>query len=278
MEARIFQGSLLGGAWTFKGRRNRIFLILTGSGILNLSGQDVSLSGPCLVWVPAGMPGSILFEAGTEGGSLAIPDVALGSAIPSGAVFAQVREAIARPLLGVRLMSAEAKRLLTTFSTIEQELQADLPGAQEAVRHHLALLLLSIWRRSEPTTQQVQPSPRALVRSFVHLVELHARQHWTVPRYAQQLGVSADRLNTAVRRATGRTPVDLIHRRIISEAVTLLDATALQVGEIAEALGFKDAAYFSRFFKREAGVSPKCHRENAAMARTPREISYAAWP
>ncbi|WP_029617756.1 helix-turn-helix domain-containing protein, partial [Pseudorhizobium marinum] len=278
MEARILQGGLQRVEWTFSGRRNRIFLLGSGSGLLRLRDREAPLLGPLLVWVPAGEAGSIGFDAGSEGGWLAIPDVFLGSAMPSGAVFSQVREAVTRPIVGARLPLGDAKRHLATVATIEQELRADLPGAEEAVRHHLALLLLAIWRLSEPAARHVQPSPRVIVRSFVHLVELHATEHWTIPRYAAALGITPDRLNTAVRRATGQTPTELIHARILSQAAMLLGGTTMQIGEIAEALGFKDAAYFSRFFKRQAGVSPKSHREDAAIARIPGETSYAAWP
>lgn len=278
IEAQLFHGSLLRAEWTFRGHRNRVFLMPSGSGRLRLGMHDVPLSAPALVWIPAGETGSIVFDAGAEGGSLAIPDILLGSAMPTGAVFSQVREAIARPILGARLPAADAKGLLTTIATIGEELRADLPGAQEAVRHHLALLLLAIWRLAEPVGEQAQPSPRVIVRGFVHLVELHVRERWTVPEYAAALGVTADRLNTAVRRATGQTPMDLIHRRLIADAAMLLDGTTMQISEIAEVLGFKDAAYFSRFFKRMAGVSPKLHRDDAVLARAARETSYAAWP
>jgi AraC family transcriptional activator of pobA len=278
IDARLFHGSLSRTEWTFRGRRNRVFVVSSGSGNLRLGPHEISLSGPALVWIPAGEAGSTIFDAGTEGGALAVPDVLLGSAMPTGAVFSQVREAIARPILGAHLLVADAKGMLATIATIDQELREDLPGAQEAVRHHLALLLLSIWRLSEPAAEQAQPSPRVIVRSFVHLVELHVREHWTIPEYAAALGISADRLNTAVRRATGRTPMELIHSRLVAEAAMLLDGTTMQIAEIAEALGFKDAAYFSRFFKRQAGVSPKLHREDAALTRAPRETSYAAWP
>lgn len=278
IEARLFRGALGASEWTFRGKRNRIFLIASGSGHIRLGRREVPLSGPAIIWAPAGETGSILFEAGSEGAALAVPDVTLGSAMPTGAVFAQVREAIARPILGSRLPAPDARRMLGTIATIEQELKADQPGAQEVIRHHLALLLLAIWRLADPVNEQPQPSPRAIVRGFVHLVELHIRDHWTIPDYANALGVTADRLNTAIRRATSRTPQELIHARLITEATTLLDSSALQIAEIAETLGFKDAAYFSRFFKRIAGLSPRAHREGVALKKIRPETSYAAWP
>jgi len=278
IEARLFRGALGTSEWTFRGKRNRIFLIASGAGHVKLGKRDVPLSGPAIIWAPAGETGSILFEAGSEGAALAVPDVTLGSAMPTGAVFAQVREAIARPILGSGLPPPEARRMLGTIATIEQELKADQAGAQEVIRHHLALLLLAIWRLADPVNEQPQPSPRAIVRGFVHLVELHIRDHWTIPDYAASLGVTADRLNTAIRRAAGRTPQELIHARLMAEATMLLDGSALQIAEIAETLGFKDAAYFSRFFKRIAGLSPRAHREGVALKKIRPETSYAAWP
>ncbi|WP_370878557.1 helix-turn-helix domain-containing protein [Pararhizobium capsulatum] len=50
------------------------------------------------------------------------------------------------------------------------------------------------------------------------------------------------------------------------------------MSEAAEALGFKDAAYFGRFFKRMAGVSPRAYRQGIPLKHVRSETSYAAWP
>ncbi len=278
MEARLFHGGLSSTGWTFRGRRSRIFVLQSGAANLTFADRDVPVAGPAVVWIPADKHGAILFDAGAEGGALAIPDLLLGSAMPTGAIFSQVRDAITRPILGARLASADARHLLSTITAIDQELRLDMPGAQDAVRHHLALLLLHVWRLSKPSSEQAQPSPRMILRGFVHLVELHAREHWSVAEYADALGVTADRLNTAVRRSTGRTPMELVHGRLVAEAAMLLDGSTMQIAEIANVLGFKDPAYFSRFFKRTAGHSPRAHRQDTALRRTQQETNFAAWP
>lgn len=278
VEARIFLGALAQSAWTFRGTRNRAFVLVCGSGHIRLGSHEVPINGPAIIWAPSGETGTIVFDAGSEGAVLAVPDVILGSAMPSGAVFAQVREAISRPILGVRLGTLEARRLSGAFAIIEQELKADEAGAQEVIRHHLALLLLAIWRLTSSTVERQQPSPRAIVRGFVHLIELHIRDHWTVDHYANALGVTADRLNSAIRRATKRTPMELVHSRLISEASTMLDGSGLQIAAVAEALGFTDPAYFSRFFKRLTGVSPRAYRAGAVLRKPSADTSYAAWP
>lgn len=161
---------------------------------------------------------------------------------------------------------------------IETELRDDAPGTQDAVRHQIALLVIALWRLSSPAAAKPQPSPRTIVHGFLQLVELHARDHWSVAQYARLLGVTADRLNTAVRRATGRSPLTLMHIRLVAEAETLLDSSTLQVAEVAEALGFRDPAYFNRFFKRMTGMAPGRRRSQPFQNAPGPARSFAAWP
>ncbi|MBT9370510.1 helix-turn-helix domain-containing protein [Rhizobium sp. CSW-27] len=282
-DAQLFGGALSRTEWSLRGHRNRLFVLCAGSGQIRLSrrAQPLTqpLTGPCLLWLPAGEQGMLAVEAGGDGGALAIPDQVLGAAMPTGATYAPVRDAISRPILGMRLALAAARRLTATIGIMAEETAAaGLPGSDEAVRHHLALVLIGLWRLAAPVPAQPRPSPRIIVRSFVQLVDAHMREHWTVPDYAEALGVTADRLNTAVRRATGRTPAEFIHNRLAAEAAILLDGSPLQIAEIADALGFRDAAYFSRFFKRVAGLSPRAYREGLSQRRVLAETSYAAWP
>ena len=50
---------------------------------------------------------------------------------------------------------------------------------------------------------------------------------------------------------------ELIHDRLLQEARRLLQFSAVPVSEIGYQLGFTDPAYFSRFFARNAGLSPR---------------------
>lgn len=70
--------------------------------------------------------------------------------------------------------------------------------------------------------------------------------------------------------------MDLINNRLMTEAATLLDNSAMQTAEIADLLGFKDPSYFSRFFRRHAGKSPRDFR--ASKMRKQEDGNYSAWP
>jgi AraC family transcriptional activator of pobA len=98
------------------------------------------------------------------------------------------------------------------------------------------------------------------------LVESHHLDHWPVARYAKTLGMSAERLNRMLRAETGRTALQLVHERLVREAQRRLLYIAAPVSRLAWELGFEDAAYFSRFFKRLVGLSPAQFRRDAAPA------------
>lgn len=87
------------------------------------------------------------------------------------------------------------------------------------------------------------------------------RKHMPVDAYARRLGVSTTHLNRITRAICGKPVSRMIAERIISEAKRDLVFTTISVQQVATALGFDDQAYFSRFFTRHAGLSPKAYRD-----------------
>jgi AraC family transcriptional regulator, transcriptional activator of pobA len=100
-----------------------------------------------------------------------------------------------------------------------------------------------------PITAQEAPAAR-IVREFRLAVEIHFRKTSVVADYARLLRVTPDHLASRVRALTGQSPSEIIRERMVLEAKRLLLFTSLTVSEIAYELKFKDAAYFSRFFRR----------------------------
>ena len=92
-------------------------------------------------------------------------------------------------------------------------------------------------------------------------LEAHYLEHWPVSRYADQLGLSTERLNRMVRAETGLNAQALLHQRLVREACRRLVHVAAPVSRLAFELGFEDPAYFCRFFRRHTGVSPTAYRQ-----------------
>ena len=65
------------------------------------------------------------------------------------------------------------------------------------------------------------------------------------------------------RKYAGTTIVHYVHQLRVQRAKYLLLHSDQSVGEIAEKVGFRDAFYFSRVFKRLEGLSPQHYRDRA---------------
>lgn len=97
-----------------------------------------------------------------------------------------------------------------------------------------------------------------------HLERDFAREHG-VAHYASVLGLSPDHLAKACRAAAGVSAKQVISERVILEAKRVLCYSEMSVSEIAAHLGYADALYFSRVFKRRTGLSPSAFR--ASLSR-----------
>jgi AraC family transcriptional regulator, arabinose operon regulatory protein len=76
---------------------------------------------------------------------------------------------------------------------------------------------------------------------------------------ARALGISRSTLSRSARRA-GST-VQRLHEEIrIEWAATLLRTTAASIAEVGRRVGYHDQFYFSRVFRRHAGVPPREYR------------------
>ncbi len=72
---------------------------------------------------------------------------------------------------------------------------------------------------------------------------------------AAQLHITPLYLNEIVKEITGFPASYWIHQEIMLEAKRLLYYTNLDVKQIAFDLGYEDHAYFSRFFKKNTGLT-----------------------
>ena len=98
-------------------------------------------------------------------------------------------------------------------------------------------------------------------------IETHFKAKHTASDYAELLHISPKALAKICKNHFHKTLTDLIAERIVIEAKRELYLTSKSVKEIAWELGYEDEHYFSRFFKRNAEISPQFYRETIGFAR-----------
>ncbi|WP_256010280.1 helix-turn-helix domain-containing protein [Desertivirga xinjiangensis] len=101
---------------------------------------------------------------------------------------------------------------------------------------------------------------KLLLKNFQGKVNEHFREVREVGDYAAMLNISPGHLSEVVKMQSGKPAIKHIHERLVLEARRLLFHTSNSLKEIGFDLGFSDASYFNRFFKRETGVTPAEYR------------------
>jgi AraC family transcriptional regulator, transcriptional activator of pobA len=128
----------------------------------------------------------------------------------------------------------------------------------EMLRMLLVRLIISLTRLAKKQFLYIDSDDEKfnLMRRYNLLVEVHFRKERQVQFYAGLLNKSPKTISNIFALYSKRTPLEVIHDRIITEAKRLFYYTEKSVKEIADELGFEDAAHFSKFFKNYTSLSP----------------------
>ena len=83
----------------------------------------------------------------------------------------------------------------------------------------------------------------------------------SIEQIADKLLVSQRYLSDTLKKETGKTTTEHLHLHLIDEAKNILLQPNKSISEVAYELGFEYPPYFSRLFKKKAGISPSDYRE-----------------
>lgn len=243
---------------------HQLFLVEEGGGQVTLDDVARTFRGPCLIALPPLVVHGFTFHPGSEGHVVTVSErlvTQLSGAWGEGGLSGLLASAVVQPL------GRPNAQLAAAFEGLAGEFRRLGPWRTSALTARLGLLLIEIARSlPDGEADAEQAPPAALMRAFRALVEHHAADHWTVAQYAAALSITKARLNALCQRFTGRSPLQLVHDRLLLEAKRNLIHTSMSVGEISYALGFREPAYFCRFFARLAGSPPSVYRRLKALA------------
>jgi AraC family transcriptional activator of pobA len=236
-----------------------IFVIDSGGGTMRADATKSYFAEPCLLFVPATTVHGFEWSDGTSGSVVTMATRYVADLVrfdtSLGALFNEARR--------ISLQAAEQRRIRASVADLLLEQGWSAPGhraaVDAAVLSILVLALRSAALHARPVSKPGQHV--STVARFRERIERCFRFRETIATHARALGVSETALRVACARVAGSSPAQLIDERALLEAKRSLLYTNLTISEIAFSIGFSDPAYFSRFFMRNIGISPRTFRE-----------------
>lgn len=247
-------------AWEIKPHRHsdlvQLLYVQSGQATLKVEDLVTHIDTPSLQVVPALSVHTFKFREDVQGHVLSL-------AQPLAEQLGTLLNSTVLSTAACYAVGTEKRHLDGVFAAITQEYNQHQPGRDPMLQSLITVLTVWLGRRNLALTS-AQASQldrgREYLQVFTRTLEQRFREHLPIEHYAQALGISAAHLNALCRRLSGQSALQMINQRLVLEAKRDLVYTAMTVNQVSDSLGFSEPAYFSRFFKRCTGQSPKQFR------------------
>lgn len=238
---------------------HHLLFIEEGGGQFYIDAESISINGPVMVSVPAQCVHSFAFDSHTVGWIIT-SSCALLQRIAR--VHPEFESLLYQPTV-LKLQPEQSQPFKNNLELLIRE-SVDQQVAHGAAVESIFLSILVDAVRAKLKTDAVTPvhhdSDVELVSRYKILIEKHFHERIGAAEYAAQLCVCHESLRSACVRITGTSPLALLNARRLLEAKRYLLYTNANIAEVAYRSGFEDPAYFSRFFARSTGNSPRTYR------------------
>ena len=145
------------------------------------------------------------------------------------------------------------------FQKMIRELQLKRSNYDELINmllHHIFLLMNRYLKDGEGVGSQLLDE----IEGAAHYFNDNYNKNISVKEYAKGRLMSPCWFIGSFKKIMKSTPVQYILSLRIANAIHLLEETDLNVSEVSQAVGYEDAKYFSRVFKKHIGISPRDYK------------------
>lgn len=161
----------------------------------------------------------------------------------------------------VKLDKQEYKMIMHVVELMRETVRLNLSDRRVLMARQLEFFLRLLSQYRTRKLKETAADKRVSIQFHNDLAK-HFRQHRDVGFYAAKACLSPKHFSAVIKEETGHTAAHWIHTQVVTEAQMLLHTRRdLTVQTIADMLGFDEQATFSRYFRRETGISPTEFRE-----------------
>lgn len=114
--------------------------------------------------------------------------------------------------------------------------------------------------------RKAQAEDAAIARCQTWIAQ-HYHEPAPVAAMARLSGLAERSFKRRFREATGMAPLEYVHTLRLEEAKQMLEASDETIEAIANAVGYEDAGFFSRLFRRQVALTPAQYRRRFGSLR-----------
>ena len=136
------------------------------------------------------------------------------------------------------------------------------PPFHNDVCNGLVIDLLTSIARKKNAPSSILNEVNRLNPAIEHMYT-HYFDNISMEEYAARCNMSQSHFCREFKDYTGYSPINFLKKIRLCKAMDLLIATKRSISSIAETVGYSDALYFSRIFKKFTGKSPTDYRQSS---------------
>lgn len=146
------------------------------------------------------------------------------------------------------------------FNRLLSEYNSEKKGSDDMISSIITQMVINTYRAYVKTNSFDEPY--ADVAAVRRKIIKNPQNKWTLKSMTEMCGYSVSRFSELYNKLYGTSPMnDVINQRILL-AKRLLESGQASISYIAEACGFNTINYFSKYFKKVTGYSPKEYMNN----------------
>ena len=146
-----------------------------------------------------------------------------------------------------------------------EELNLQKISYEEMLVNYFMILLIHLHRLTLQKPRRKNLQNMNEMEQAAQYFRMHYNKTISIENYAASHNMSISWFIQNFRQYANTTPAQYIQSLRVTNAKILLETTSYNITEISNLVGYENPLYFSRFFRKQCGMSPTQFRKQLAL-------------
>ena len=152
-----------------------------------------------------------------------------------------------------------------SFMSMIEELNLQRIDYEEMLINYFTILLISLHRIALQKPRKKNLQNMNDMEQAAQYFRMHYNKPISIEDYAVSHNISISWFIQNFRQYANTTPAQYVQSLRLTNAKMLLETTNYNITEIANLVGYENPLYFSRFFRKQCGMSPSQFRKQLVL-------------